>query len=472
MQIDIVKPNIKNFIKSLRDIGYSFEVAVADIIDNSITAKSKNIKIYGTQEPNIFFYIFDDGVGMTEYELIEAMRLSSKDPDEVRDKNDLGKFGLGLKTASFSQCKKLTVISKKYNKISAKCWDLDYISQQNEWCLITPPTEEIQQNEYYNKLNELESGTVVIWESIDRYPKSEFSEVLYNLRNHLSLVFHRFIEAKQLKISLNNGELEAFNPFNPNNFSTQQISEEKLIFFGEEIKVQPYILPHHSKLTIDEYERYATEDGYIKSQGFYLYRANRLLIHGTWWGLHKITDAHKLVRIKIDIPNNQDKYWGIDVKKSTAKPHPSLRNDLKRIISIITPKSAKVYSGRGKIIEDKNIKKFWDLIPINKDFRFGINKEHPILKLLIEKLDIEEIKLLKFYLKNLEAYLPLESIQAHLQQNPLKIKQQISLNDEEVINIIDQLKNAGISQENIDNLLKTEVFNNKKELFYDKKQKL
>ena len=136
--MEIVNPNVKNFIKSLRDIGYTFEVAVADVIDNSITAKSKNIKIHSTNESNLIFSIFDDGIGMNEKELIEAMRLSSKDPDEKRDSKDLGKFGLGLKTASFSQCRQLTVITKKNNIVSTRKWDLDFISQKNEWYLLTP----------------------------------------------------------------------------------------------------------------------------------------------------------------------------------------------------------------------------------------------------------------------------------------------------------------------------------------------
>src|SRR5690606_12525641 len=161
-----------------------------------------------------------------------------------------------------------------------------------------------------------------------------------------------------LKISINNHQLKPFNPFNPENSATQQLTAEKIKIKGENIVVQPYILPHHSKVSQAEYNKYATEDGYIKSQGFYLYRANRLLIYGTWWRLHKSIDAHKLVRIKIDIPNNQDQYWGIDIKKSTASPNEEIKKDLKRIISQVTEKGSRPYTGRGRKIEDKTVNRF------------------------------------------------------------------------------------------------------------------
>jgi hypothetical protein len=314
----IVNPNVQNFILSLRDIGYSFEVAVADLIDNSITAKSSLIKIYSVSEPNLIFCLLDNGFGMDESELIECMRLATKNPLDNRDPEDLGRFGLGLKTASFSQCKKLTVVSKKNGTLSAKQWDLDFISKKNEWLLKT-----IDYYEHIPLLDELiknESGTLIFWEEIDRSEKNNFSNVIDRLRKHLALVFHRFLEGadrKALKIVINENNIKPFNPFNLNHPATQQTGLEKIMIYDSVINVQPYILPHHSKLSQQEYELYATEDGYIKSQGFYLYRGNRILIYGTWWGLHKSLDAHKLVRIKIDIPNNMDTQWGIDIKSQS-----------------------------------------------------------------------------------------------------------------------------------------------------------
>lgn len=463
-KIEIVNPNLSNFVKSLRDIGYTFEIAVADILDNSITAKSSNIKIYTVSEPELIFALLDDGLGMAEIELIEGMRIASKNPDSEREKSDLGRFGLGLKTASFSQCRVLTVISKKNEIISSKQWDLDFISQNNEWSLITPDIKDLENLPFLEELKKQSSGTLVIWQKIDKYKKENFHNEIDKLKKHLSLVFHRFLERsdnfRSFKITINNDKLKPFNPFNEVNTHTQAISPEKI---RSNIIVQPFILPHPSNVSQQEYEQYSTDEGYTKSQGFYLYRENRLLIYGTWWGLHKAIDAHKLVRIKIDISNDQDKYWGIDIKKSTAKPLEEIKKDLQRIIRNVVEKGSKPFTGRGKKIHDKTINRFWELVPTNENFRFSLNYNHPIYEKLLESCTDKE--LLNTYLKSIEAYLPLDAIQSKLQLEPHKIKQSDSLSEEEIILLAEKLKLSGLSENYIESLLKTEIFKNRKELF-------
>lgn len=474
MEEQIVNPCVGNFMKSLRDIGYNFEIAVADIVDNSITAKSTTIEIHTIAKPNIMFSMLDDGIGMSDEELVEAMRLASKDPSKEREKNDLGRFGLGLKTASFSQCKKLTVISKKDGKLSVARWDLNYLEEKNQWLLKRPDLDGIINNDLLEKLKTYENGTLVIWEDIDRYEQDSFSDIIDKLRKHLSLVFHRYLEGsvkgKKLKIIVNNSELIAFNPFNINHPATQELSIEKIKIYGKMINIQPFILPHHSKVCQQEYERYATEEGYTKSQGFYLYRENRLLIYGTWWGLHRIKDAHKLVRIKIDISNDQDSLWGIDIKKSTANPCHEIKGDLKRIIKQVTEKGSRPFTGRGKKITDKTTVRFWDLVPNENSIGFGLNKDHPILKNLILQLDNEQKKMLDIYLKGIQSYLPLDAIQAQLQENPHKVNQEVEIGDEELIGIICRLRESGMDESWIEELLKTEMFKNRRELFYAKNE--
>lgn len=468
MKTEVVNPNLSNFVKSLRDVGYTFEIAVADILDNCISAKASTVKIYAVAQPEITFSMLDDGIGMSENQLKEAMRLATKDSDDVRDKTDLGRFGLGLKTASFSQCKKLTVISKKDGVISAKQWDLDFISEKNEWFLITPTNKELEKLPLISEIEKQDCGTLVVWQEIDRHKPENFTDEIHKLRQHLSLVFHRFLERvgkNKLKILINDNPVGAFNPFNISHNATQQITPEKVKLFDSIVTIEPFILPHHSKLSQQEYEQYATEEGYTKSQGFYLYRADRLLIYGTWWGLHRAIDAHKLVRVKIDISNEQDKYWGIDIKKSTAKPTQEIKNDLLRVIKQTTEKGAKPFTGRGKRIEDKTIKRFWELIPIKEgkeDFRFALNIDHPIYQKLMEKYADDE--LLVSYLKGIQAYLPLDAIQAQLQQNPHKIKQETALGDEEIAELAERLKTSGLDKDYIESLLKTELFKNRKEL--------
>ena len=196
MHIEDTPPNVSSFIKSLRDIGYTFEVAVADVLDNSITANAKNIDIYSVEYPELVFCILDDGIGMDEESLREAMRLSTKDPDTQRDSNDLGRFGLGLKTASFSQCRLLTVISKtNKSQISAKQWDIKQVVESNQWALNSLNDEDIKNvldqmkdMSLYEKLQNQKSGTLVIWQRIDRIEQDTLSIHLTHLKEHLSLV--------------------------------------------------------------------------------------------------------------------------------------------------------------------------------------------------------------------------------------------------------------------------------------------
>jgi hypothetical protein len=463
----VVNPNVGNLVTSLRDIGYTFEIAAADVIDNSISANAKKIEILAITSPKTQVSFLDDGMGMSNAELIEAMRLATQNPINARSEFDLGRFGLGLKTASFSQCKKLTVASKKNNIFSIKQWDLDYISNQNQWVLITPDLEKYNNIPSFKKLLEYENGTIVIWEELDRLNSLDFSNLLDNLCKHISLVFHRFLEragSKKIKILVNNLELTPFNPFNIENIATQQFNEEKIKIYNEYISIQPFILPHHSKTSQQEFERYATDDGYTKSQGFYLYRGNRLLIYGTWWGLHKISDAHKLVRIKIDISNTQDSFWGIDIKKSTAKPIPEIKEDLKRIISEVTERGSRPFTGRGKVISDKVTKRFWNLLPENEQIRFVLAFDHPLYQELVVRLDDISRDLLNFYLKGIQAYLPLEAIQAQLNKNPHSIKQASLMEENDLIQLAKILKNFNLQEDVISILLKTELFKNRKNL--------
>ena len=465
MKTQSIPPNVGNFVKSLRDIGYTFEVAVADVLDNSVSANAKHIQIHSILKPELIFCMLDNGYGMTELDLIEAMRLSSKSPDDKRDAKDLGKFGLGLKTASFSQCKKLTVLSKKRNNVAIKQWDLDYISEKNDWLLITPDINDFIDIPLMKKFDSLESGTSVIWQKIDHLQPQDFSDNADKVMKHLSLVFHRFLEDNfnRLKITFNDNELKPFNPFNIEHSATQEKPEEIINIYNSKIIISPFVLPHHSKVSSQEWERYATEDGYIKSQGFYLYRANRLLIYGTWWGMHRATDAHKLVRIKIDIPNDQDEYWGIDIKKSHAKPRADIKSRLKAIINKSTELGSRPYTGRGKKIKDKTTTKFWQTIPVDNNFRFGLNRDHPVYQKIKTSLG-ENFDLLDVYLNGLEAYLPLEAIQAHLQQNPHEIEQKSALSENDIRELIENLKKSGMDKEYIESLLKTEIFKNNKEL--------
>lgn len=448
-----VEPNISNFITSLRDIGYSFDTAIADIIDNSISAGAKIVDIFASGKEK-YVVISDNGKGMSKDELREAMRLGSCSPFAERSGYDLGRFGLGLKTASFSQCKKLTVISKCNNEINAYCWDLDYLIEQNKWLLKEISIDLFVDRDWFQFFDQYAEGTIILWENIDRYDEDELNEKFDNLRNHLAITFHRFLEgefpARTIKINFNNRAIIPFNPFNERNQATQRKSTERFEINGEDVLVTPYILPHPNKISKEEYEKYATSEGYQKTQGFYLYREGRLLIYGTWFRLHKQSEAHKLVRIKIDINNKMDFLWQIDVKKSTATPVPQIKRELKRIIGQITKQGFQVYRQRGCKITDSSLERYWCINKKNGKTKYCINKDHPLYKLLLNSLTEEDMTVLNSYLDDIERYIPVDSIVAQAMESPHDINQ----HDEydiaiKIKNCILEMKKINISNDDI-----------------------
>lgn len=268
-------PKASSLIESLRDIGYSFESAIADIIDNSITAKAKNVKIYfDFYNQNLTLAIIDDGEGMGEEELIEAMRPGSKNPLDDRDENDLGRFGLGLKTASFSQCRKLTVVSSvNTNKVSTQ-WDLDYVAKTEDWSLKILDDSEIKNIYKVDLLSD--NGTLVLWQDTDRIIDNTVSSItedaIYEkmslVQKHLELVFHRYLKGKnKINIFINDEQLQPFDPFHSVHPATQELSEETIQIEESKIFIKPYILPHYSIISVQEYDYYAGEGGYLKKEG-------------------------------------------------------------------------------------------------------------------------------------------------------------------------------------------------------------
>ena len=280
---EIVRPVASSLAESLRAFGYSFETAVADIIDNSLYAGAKNIWLeFFWSGSKTWLSITDDGCGMNSREITEAMRPGSKSPLEEREDKDLGRFGLGLKTASFSQCRKLTVCSKKENEFNVRCWDLDVINEKKEWFLLD--SDEISDIDRYKKpLEKLDSGTVVFWDTIDRVcgdldPSStkhheKFLDVISSLEFHLGMTFHRFLSLPNgPKFFLNGNKIQIWDPFISGHEATQEKPTERISYKGSNIKVSIFILPHHSKLTESDYKSGQGIRGWNDLQGFYVYR--------------------------------------------------------------------------------------------------------------------------------------------------------------------------------------------------------
>ena len=365
---DMVTPRAGAMIESLRAYGYTLNTAIADLVDNSISAKARNIwiQLYWDGDQS-WISISDDGDGMSESVLINAMRLGSDNPVEERSLTDLGRFGLGLKTASFSQCRSLTVASKSLS--AAPClrrWDLDYVVEHNEWRLLKDYREGAE--EQFSSLNEMAHGSVVLLENLDRLcdrqnvenetHRRKFFSRIEILSAHLSMVFHRYLEGNSgIKIYVNghseNARIKPWDPFLSSEDATCPQPEESKNFHKGIVKVKGYVLPHKDKLNKDDHTQAAGLGGWNDQQGFYIYRNKRLLVAGSWLGLggrrHGWTkeEHYKLARIRVDIVNTMDFDWKIDVKKSSAVPPPVIADWLENYAGHVRKEARDVFSHRG-----------------------------------------------------------------------------------------------------------------------------
>lgn len=429
MEIYQARPDASALIESMRDIGYSIETALADIVDNSITAKADQIDIqfefFGSQ-PCIG--IIDNGIGMSRDELLNAMRPGSQNPLESRNKGDLGRFGLGLKTASFSQCRVLTVVSRKDGVTSCARWNLDFVADQNDWLLQLPDGDEIDSLPFISRLGE--AGTIVLWQDLDRLSestgrtplKNHIEERLDYSQSHLELVFHRFLTGSRpfskVTITINDHPLEAFDPFHTNHAATQQLPDEEIRVEDSRIKMRAYVLPHHHKVSKKDWEKLGGADGYLKGQGFYIYREGRLIIHGSWFRLARKAELTKLARVQVDMPNELDHLWKIDIKKASAVPPLIVRERLKTIIDRITGTSKKTYKQRGAQLTEPTIIPVWQKRVVNEKIYYELNRDYPSLLGLCESIDEGQKRDLELYLKTAESAFPIDALFADMGERP------------------------------------------------------
>lgn len=407
-------PEPSILIESLRDIGYSFNSALADIVDNSITANASEIWVLAIPDDEFRIGIIDNGNGLCKDDLKQAMRLGSTDPRQKRALNDLGRFGLGLKTASFSQCRRLTVVSRKGNNAAGYTWDLDLVVEQNEWNVIE--RDDLDSIPFIDELGE--SGTLVLWEKLDRLTgargsgKVDHTRIISEAQDYLSLVFHRYLAGEKgldrITIRVNNLQLEPIDPFNTKHRATQTSPLEKIC---PGVTMQAFTLPHRSHYdSLQEYEHYGLKGGYLKSQGVYLYRAKRLILYGTWFGLSKKTALTQLTRVKIDIDINQDEVWKIDVKKVSAQMPEVVRDRIKSLIATIGSPSRKAYRRRATRLTSPDVYPAWNVEQIGEKKLYRINRTHPVLTSFREGLEADDAENLETVLSLIESSFPTESL--------------------------------------------------------------
>jgi hypothetical protein len=365
MAVRNAPPHASSMLESLRGLGYATSTAIADLIDNSISADADEICVHlEWAGERSWVSITDNGGGMDDASLEAGMRLGARDPRGERAENDLGRFGLGLKTASFSQARRLTVASRKRGgpKVCLR-WDLDLIGNEPgaDWPLFEGPAPGSEQ--LLAPLEKMEHGTIVLWENLDRivttgFQSKDMIELADRIEAHLAMTYHRLIEGQrpELRILLNGRLVKPWDPFMEGHPGKALESPEYRIFNTTGVTVQCHVLPHRDMLKASEQEAAAGPAGWTQQEGFYVYRNKRLLMSGGWLGLGDggkpwpRDEAHRLARIRIDIPNTADAEWKINVLKSTASPPVRLRPQLHRLATQTRETARKVFAHRGHIV--------------------------------------------------------------------------------------------------------------------------
>jgi hypothetical protein len=439
MHEQVLRPSAAKLLESMRDIGYSFKSALADIIDNSISANASKISVINglDVDDKPYVAIVDDGHGMGADELTAAMQHGSRSPREFRVKGDLGRFGLGLKTASFAQCRLLTVTSRKDGVTSARQWSLDLVISSDEWTLRLLNADEIASLPEIGSLGL--TGTLVLWQELDRLDsigdkpaelQDALNKIFHDARRHLALTFHRFLkpepedEHAAIELAINGLPVEPTDPF-ARHMSPRSDSHEVEILKGPlgDIVTQAFTLPHHSRLSVQQLEDLALGASLIETQGLYIYRAKRLIAGGTWLGLASRTDITKLLRVRVDVPTDLDSEWGVDVRKSRIRPPAAVRARLRPLVEQMTESARRPYTYRGtKQATNPGTMPIWYRTSERGAIRYSIDRKHPLLAKALDA-DANSASAILAMLAAVEAALPLDTIFSDMGSSPKSMTQ-------------------------------------------------
>ncbi|MGC6430338.1 MAG: ATP-binding protein [Jejuia sp.] len=393
-------PDPESLLESVRSIGYSVKEAISDLIDNSISANATKINVVFEMNESLEFHLIDNGEGMSYEELVSAFRLGSTNPKTTRKENDLGRFGMGMKTASLSQCRAVTVTSKQNGQVYSRTLDLDEVSVHKKWII---GEKEIHPN-ITDFLEKIDSGTIVSWEKIDDsdISEEEFDHLLLEIRDYISLCFHRFMERSKdsIEFALNGLNIEPVSPIVTDSQIFSEISLD-----GVDSKMKAYTIPirkeNQSEALFNSFELF---NGVESQQGIYIYRSDRLLCFGGWLGIVRPNNSYKLCRVIIDFKNDysSDTIWSIDIKKTKATIPYAYRQEIKRFV-----KKAQLDSSRkiGKYNKKELIKanaKLYDNVELwtvkkNKTYGFweyNLNIDNPLFTPLLEKVKETDLQLI------------------------------------------------------------------------------
>ena len=479
--VEIIKnpPKAQDFMEASRSFGnYDLALSLADLIDNSITAGATIIDIFAHYDERVV-HILDNGKGMNKNEIISSMKMASRNPKTDNIVNDLGRFGLGLKTASFAQCDCLTVLSNNGIDFCGAEWDLN---DCEDFSMKIFNKNEVK-NEIHKKFHQ-PTGTEVRWTNLTRLVEDDmleinFNSLLSNASEEISLIFHRYlsgelntIKKNKITISINGMQLDPFDPFYiPNKYKDTQVFKPESVYYKKKkINIKLHILPHSSKLNKKETNSLAGKEGYVKNSGFYIYREHRLIIKGTWFKLFPHGELSKLARVRVDIPNSLDSEWKITVDKSEAQLPIAIKNKLTNLIkNKFSVVSGKVIRSRGSSFKNHLMETVWEETKHKDNTKsFRINKNHSLINTLLKSSSDNNKQEVRDALEVIEKCLPLEAIHSLISDNPQNYIQGFT-SDEKILELASNFyniqKNNNLSDKIIFEQLKiTDPFSN----YYEK----
>ena len=450
MTDEVLPPGVE-LLESMRSVGYSFEDAIADLVDNSITAKARRVDVVGDPIHGEYVAVIDDGEGMPPEGARTALRLAGS-ATGARHPDDLGRFGLGLKTASLSQARKLTLYTKQNGKNTLVQWDIDHVKTTGEWRIKVLEPRHLAHIPEAAKFSSLQNGTLVLWENLDHligddaHPAETMAEKLSGLRDHLALVFHQFLDKQYvggLQISVNRVMIEPVDPFVISHPQTQRSPIEKMRIDDHAVELQSYILPHATALRSSDIRRPDLMEKMRQEQGFYVYRAHRLIDWGSWYGVVRTNELSKQARVRVEFPNALDHLWQIDIRKSRVRPPRRFLRQYQNLLLNEVQKSEKIHKYRGRRRKgDSDYVPLWNVVDDRFTVRFEINTDHPLVKSSLDGLPTRQQLAITRLLKDLGSSMPGQSAYVELASNKQQVEPDYT--EDEIVQRINALLELGV----------------------------